>query len=412
MGRTQYLKPVPVMTNLDHGAAPPVDPRVIEAMVPCLREYAGSPSSLHQAGTRARAALDVARGRVSGLIGADPGEIIFTASGTEADNLAVKGLAQARTNQGRHIVVSGIEHHAVLYAAKAMERQGFTVTEVPAGRDGIVKPDRVARAMRDDTVLVSVMRANDETGTLQPVCEIAEIAHRSGAVIHTDAVAAMGRLPVDVHDLNVDALSLSSRPLNGPPGAGALYVKAGTRLRPQVDGGVQEEGRRGGHENIPALVGFGKAAELAAEELPGRIDRLKRLDAALLRGLQDRLPDATINGHPDLRLPGLINLWIPEADGESAVLMLDAQGIAVSVGSSCAAHASKPSHVLLALGRTAAEARCSLLVTVGPDTEEAEVEEALDALAEVVGKLCAIAGVAACDARRDSSDARRDSSDD
>ncbi len=381
------------MINLDHGAAPPIDPRVIEVMAPSLRENAGNPSSLHRAGTAARNALDAARGRISGLIGADPGEIIFTASGTEADNLAVKGIAQASTKRGRHIVVSSIEHHAVLYAAKALERQGFTLTEVPAGGDGVVQPDQVARVLRDDTVLVSVMCANDETGTIQPVREIAEIAHRNGAVVHTDAVAAMGRLSVDVHELNVDALSLSARSLNGPPGAGALYVKAGTRLRPQVEGGVQEDGRRGGHENIPAIVGFGRAAELAVDELPGRIDRLRRLDESLLRGLRDRLPDASINGHPDLRLPGHINLWIPEADGESAVLMLDARGIAVSVGSSCAAHAAKPSHVLLALGRTAAEARCSLLITAGPDTEEAEVGEALDALAEVVGELRAIAGV-------------------
>ena len=383
------------MINLDHGAAPPVDPRVIEEMVPCLREFAGNPSSLHRAGVEARNVLEQARGRVSGLIGADPGEIIFTASGTEADNLAVKGIAQASTKRGRHLIVSSIEHHAVLYAARAMERQGFAITEVPADGDGVVQPDQVVRAMRDDTVLVSVMCANDETGTIQPVREIAEIAHRHGAAVHTDAVAAVGRMPVDVQDLNVDTLSLSARPLYGPPGAGALYVKAGTRLRPQVEGGVQEDGRRGGHENIPAIVGFGRAAELAADELPARIDRLKRLDESLLRGLRDRLPDAAINGHSDLRLPGHLNLWIPEADGESAVLMLDARGIAVSVGSSCAAHAAKPSHVLLALGRTAAEARCSLLITAGPDTVESEVGEALDALAEVVGELRAIAGVTA-----------------
>lgn len=381
------------MIYFDHSAAPPVDPRVVDEMMPYLGERAGNPSSLHRLGAEARGALDRARGRVAGLIGAGPGEIVFTASGTEADNLAVKGLAQARTNQGRHIVVSSVEHHAVLYAAKAMERQGFTVTLVPADGDGVVQPDRVARTMRDDTVLVSVMCANDETGTIQPVREIAGIAHRHGAVMHTDAVAALGRMLVNVDELNVDALSLSARPLNGPPGAGALYLKAGTRLRPQMEGGVQEEGRRGGHENIPAIVGFGKAAELAAHELSTRIDRLKRLDESLLRGLRDRLPDVSINGHPRQRVPGHLNLWIPEADGESLVLMLDARGIAVSVGSSCAAHASKASHVLLALGRTAAEARCSLLVTVGPDTGESEVEEALDALAEVVGELRAIAGV-------------------
>ncbi len=383
------------MINLDHGAAPPVDSRVIEEMSPCLREYTGNPSSLHQAGAHARNVLELARGRVSALIGADPGEIVFTANGTEADNLAVKGLAQASANHGRHIVISSIEHHAVLYAAKAMERQEFTVTQVPADGDGIVPPDGIARAMRDDTILVSVMLANDETGTIQPVREIAAIARRNGAVIHTDAVAAMGRLPVDVHDLGVDALSISARPLNGPPGAGALYLKAGTRLRPQVEGGVQEEGRRGGHENIPAIVGFGRAAELAAAELPSRIDRLKRLDGLLWRGLKERLPDVSINGHFRQRMPGHLNLWIPEADGESLVLMLDARGIVASVGSSCTAQVSKPSHVLLALGRTAAEARCSLLLTAGPDTGEGEVGEALDALVEVVGELRAIAGVSA-----------------
>lgn len=383
------------MINFDYGSAPPVDPRVIDEMVSCLGARAGSPSSLHSAGMAARGALDLARGRVAGLIGAEPEEIVFTASGTEADNLAVKGLAQARTSQGRHVVVSGIEHHAVLYAAKALERQGFSVTQVPVDGDGVVQPDRVARALRDDTVLVSVMLANDETGTIQPVREIAEIVHRRGITMHTDAVAAMGRLPVDVRELGVDALSFSARPLHGPPGAGALYLKTGTRLRPQVEGGVQEEGRRGGHENLPAIVGFGRAAELAANELPGRIDRLKRLDELLLLGLKECLPDVSINGHATRRLPGHLNLWIPDTDGESVVLMLDARGIAVSIGSSCAAHASKASHVLLALGRTAAEARCSLLVTAGPDTAESDVEEALDALVEVATELRAIATVGA-----------------
>ena len=381
------------MIYLDHSAAPPVDPRVIDEMVPYLREHFGSPSSLHRFGVEARHALDLARGRVAGLINADPNEIIFTASGTEADNLAVKGMAQAQTKHGRHIIVSGIEHHAVLYAAKALERQGFAVTQVPVDGNGIVHPDEVARAMREDTVLVSVMLANDETGTIQPVRDIADIARRHGAVMHTDAVGAVGRLPVDVKELGVDALSLSARLLNGPPGAGALYLKEGTRLRPQVEGGVQEEGRRGGHENIPAIVGFGRAAELSAAELPGRLDRLKRLDELLLRGLTDRLPDVSLNGHPRLRVPGHMNVWLPETDGESAVLMLDARGIAVSVGSSCSAHASKPSHVLLALGRTPTEARCSLLVSAGPETRESEIDEVLDALVEVVRQLRTIAGV-------------------
>jgi len=380
------------MIYLDHSTAPPIDPRVIHAMEPCLRDLHSSPASLHQKGREARLALDEARSQVASLIGVSSEEIIFTASGTEADNLAIKGLAQAQSRQGRHLVVSNIEHHAVGYAARALERQGFSVAEVPADPDGLVDPAKVEWAIRDDTVLVSVMLVNDETGALQSVSEITRIAHKHGALMHTDAVSAMGSMSVDAQAIGVDALSMSARSLNGPPGIGALYVKKGTRIRPQVEGGVQEEGRRGGHENIPAIVGFGRAASLAKAELPGRIARLKRLDSTFLKGLKDRIPDAALNGHPRLRIPGHLNLWIPEVDGESLVLTLDDRQVAVSMGSSCTAHIDKPSHVLLALGRSPREARCSILVSMGPGTRECEVRDGLDVLAESVEKLRIVTG--------------------
>mgnify|MGYP001227234286 CR=1 FL=1 len=381
------------MIYFDYSSAQPVDPRVIKEMVPCLRKNFGNPSSHHKIGIEARNALNLARDRVSELIGAKSNEIVFTANGTEADNLAIKGLAQAMVKKGQHIVVSSIEHHAVLYAAKALARHGFVVTQVPVDLNGIVQPEEVARAIRNDTVLVSVMLANDQTGTIQPIRDITDIARKHGAVMHTDAVSVLGRLSVNVNVLKVDALSVSARTLNGPPGAGALYLKTGIRIRPQLEGGIQEEGRRGGYENIPAIVGFGKAAELMASELNSRLGRLKQLDEFFCDGLMDRLPNVSLNGHPQLRLPGHLNLWIKGVDGESLALILDEMGIAVSIGSSCESHAFKPSHVLLALGRTPKEARCSLLVSMNPETQESEINEVLDALVKAVQELRGIAGV-------------------
>ena len=381
------------MIYFDYSSAQPVDPRVIKEMVPCLRKNFGNPSSHHKIGIEARNALNLARDRVSELIGAKSNEIVFTANGTEADNLAIKGLAQAMVKKGQHIVVSSIEHHAVLYAAKALARHGFVVTQVPVDLNGIVQPEEVARAIRNDTVLVSVMLANDQTGTIQPIRDIADIARKHGAVMHTDAVSVLGRLSVNVNVLKVDALSVSARTLNGPPGAGALYLKTGIRIRPQLEGGIQEEGRRGGDENIPAIVGFGKAAELMASELNSRLGRLKQLDEFFCDGLMDRLPNVSLNGHPQLRLPGHLNLWIKGVDGESLALILDEMGIPVSIGSSCESHAFKPSHVLLALGRTPKEARCSLLVSMNPETQESEINEVLDALVKAVQELRGIAGV-------------------
>ena len=380
------------MKYYDHSSAPLIDPRVIDSMVFYLRESFGDPSGLHQLGIEAREAVEESRRMVANLIGSELGEIIFTASGSEADNLAIKGLSQAREKYGRHIIVSNIEHHAILYSTKTLERHGFEITLVPVGNDGIVDPDEVLRAMRPDTILVSVMLANDQIGTIQPIHEISDIAHKQGAIVHSDAVSAMGRLPINVKNLKVDALSISARYINGPPGVGALYLKAGTRIRPQIEGGTQEGGRRSGYENIPAIIGFGKAAELITNEFPRRKHRLKTLDALFWNGLKNRLPEVSLNGHPIQRLPGHFNLWIKGVDSESLVLMLDERGIAVSMGSSCMSHASKASHVLIAIGRNPAEARCSLIVSLSPNTKESEIEEVLDTLVNVVHKLRKIMG--------------------
>lgn len=380
------------MVYLDHIAATPVDPRVLEVMRPYLGETFGNPLSLHRYGTSSHQAVEHARSQVAKLIGADPDEIVFTAGGTEADNLAVKGMAHARERQGRHIIVSSIEHHAVLYPAKTLTRQGFTVTHLPVDRDGLIDPDDVGRAIRDDTILISVMSASDEIGTIQPIREICAIAHERDVMVHTDAVCTAGAIPVDVRDLGVDALSMSAQTMSGPKGAGALYIRRGVRIRPLIEGGIQEDGRRGGHENVPAIVGFGAAAELARVEMPDRMTRLTALRDRLIRGLSDRVEHVRLNGHPTRRTPGHISVAIRDADSESMVLLLDACEIAVSMGSSCSSRASKPSHVLMAIGLTPREAQSSLLLTLGPASTNGDVDRVLEALPGVVEKLRNVAG--------------------
>ena len=381
------------MVYLDHIAATPIDPRVLEAMTPYLSETFGSPLSLHRYGKAPRQAVEHARSQVATLIGADPDEIVFTAGGTEADNLAIKGLAHARERQGRHIIVSSIEHHAVLYPAKTLARQGFTVTHLPVDRDGLVDPDDVARAIREDTILISVMSASDEIGTIQPIRAICAIAHERDVPLHTDAVCTVGAIPVDIRVLGVDALSMSAQPMSGPKGVGALYIRRGARIRPLIEGGIQEGGRRGGHENVPAIVGFGTAAELTRVEMPDRMTRLIALRDRLIRGLFDRIGHVRLNGHPTHRTPGHVSVSIRDADSESMVLMLDAQGIAVSMGSSCSSHASKPSHVLTAIGLTPREAQSSLLLTLNHTTMNEDIEYTLDIFPDVVKRLRSVAGI-------------------
>ncbi|MEE2708988.1 MAG: cysteine desulfurase family protein [Gemmatimonadota bacterium] len=382
------------MHYFDHIAATPLDPRVFEAMRPFFGSSTGSTLSLHRRGQAARLAVETARGQVAALIGALPGEIVFTANGTEASNMAIKGIARAYEKSGRHIIVSSIEHQSVLYPAKTMERQGFEVTQVPVDRCGQVDPRDVQRALRDDTILVSVMHASDEIGTVQALRDICALAQEQGIQVHTDAVCTAGVIPVDVKDLEVDALTLSPQHMNGPPGVGALYLRDGVRIRPLLDGGIQEGGRRAGHENVPAIAGFGAAAELAGAEMGHRAERVAALRERLHRELVGHMDGLHLNGHPENRLPGHLSLTIRDADSESMVLMLDAQDIAVSLGSSCSSQASKASHVLLAIGLSPREIRSTLVITLGYTNTVQDIDCVVKALPDVVMRLRQIAGSA------------------
>jgi len=289
---------------LDNAATTPILPEVLEAMLPYLRDAYGNPQSLHDWGDEARETIEKARGRVAALIGGQPGEIIFTGSGTEANNFAIKGLAHAQQSKGKHIVISAIEHFSVLHSAKTLEKWGFEVTQVPVDGYGLVDPEEIAKSMTEDTILVSVMHANGEVGTIEPIAEIAKVVKKMGALFHTDAVAAAGTIPVDVEQLGVDALSLAANQFYGPKGIGALWLKKGTRIIPFLDGGVQEGGRRAGTENVPAIVGMGKAAELAQQDMSSRIQRLSALREQLIAGVSSEIKHTILTGHPAQHLPG------------------------------------------------------------------------------------------------------------
>ncbi len=354
----------------------------------------GSTLSLHRRGEAARQAVETARGQVAALIGASSEEVVFTSNGTEASNMAIKGMARAYEKRGRHIIVSSIEHQSVLYPTKTMERQGFEVTQLPVDRCGLVDPGDVQRALRDDTILISVMHASDEIGTVQPLRDICTLAHEQDIPVHSDAVCAAGVIPVDVMNLEVDALTLSPQHMSGPTGVGALYIRDGVRIRPLLEGGVQEGGRRGGHENIPAIAGFGVAAELACTEMEDRTERVATLRERLHRELVGHIDGIRLNGHPEHRLPGHLSLTIRDAESESMVLMLDAQDIAVSLGSSCSSQALKPSHVLLAIGLSPREAQSTLLITLGYTNTVQDIDCLVKALPDVVMRLRQIAGSA------------------
>ncbi len=372
---------------LDHAATTPVDPAVARASVDCMERGFGNPSSLHAFGRAARHAMQEGREKVAALIGAAFEEIVFTSGGTEADNLALHGAAEARRERGDHLIVSGIEHHAVLETAGELEGRGFRVTRLPVDGDGLVDPEEVRRAITSRTVLISVMLANNEVGTIQEVAAIGRIAREREVLFHSDAVQAAGSIPVDVGRLNVDLLSVSAHKLYGPKGIGALYVRKGVRLEPLLHGGGQERGRRAGTENLPGIVGFGVAAELAVAKREERAARAASLRDRLVAGVLAQIPDARLNGHSTKRLPGNAHFSFLGVEGEAILLNLDLEGIACSSGSACASGTTEPSHVLTAMGLPGEWAGGSVRLTLGEANDAGDVDRALEVLPRVVAKL-------------------------
>ncbi|MEM2870035.1 MAG: cysteine desulfurase family protein [Thermoplasmata archaeon] len=376
---------------LDGAAGLPVDPRVVEAMMPYFTERFGNPSSVHMFGREARSALEAARASVAALIGAArPGELVFTSGATEANNLAIKGVALRNRGEGKHIVVSRIEHMSVINSCRFLQKNGFEVTEVPPNRDGIVDPGAVERAIRKDTSLISVMWANNEIGTLQPVEEIGKIAAERDVYFHSDAVAAAGRVPINVQKAGVDLLTLSSNDIHGPRGVGALYVRDGTKLEPVIHGGGQERGLRSGTENLPGIVGFGRAAGLAASEMLAEAPRLAALRDRLVRGITERIPETYLNGHVEKRLPNIASIRFLYVEGESLILNLEAKGIAVSSGSACTSKTLEPSHVLMALGLPHEEAHGTLQFSLHRYITEEDIDHVVGVLPDIVRRLRAM----------------------
>lgn len=374
--------------NLDYLAANPLLPEVQEAMIEAIKKNYANPSSQHQLGDEAVAALQLAREQVAGLINSPVlKEVIFTSGGTESINHAVKGVAFANANKGKHIVTSNIEHNAVLRTLRVLKMMDFRVTSVPVDEQGRVNPDDVAAAIRDDTILVTIMHSNNEIGTIQPIEEIAQITRDKKVIFHSDAVDSVGVVPIDVQELGVDLLSFAANQFYGPSGVGGLYIRRGTRIWPLIDGGVQENNKRAGTENLLGIIGMGVAAEIAAKEMEFRIKQATKLKEKLLTGLQERIEDVFINGHPELSLPNLVSVSVQYIEGEGIVLMLDEENIAVSTKSACAAGALQASHVLLSIGRDFADAQGTLVITSGRDTTEADIERFLEVLEEVVQTL-------------------------
>ncbi|MGQ9801809.1 MAG: cysteine desulfurase family protein [Candidatus Saccharicenans sp.] len=371
----------------DKQAAAPVRPEVLEVMLPFFSQDFGNPQSLHSAGQKASKALLKAREQLARLINCLPEEIIFVSSGSEANNLALKGLALANQARGQRVIVSAIEHISVLRATRFLEKLGFKITQVPVDGLGLVSPEKVAEALTSDTVLVSVMMANNEVGTIEPVAEIARLCQSRGVIFHTDAVAAVGNIPVDVHALGVDALSLAADQFGGPKGAGALFLKKGTKITPLIDGGVQESNRRAGTENVPAIVGLGQAAELAAREMAEKSARLSRLRDRLITGVLGGLDEVILTGHPVNRLPHHASFCIKFVEGEAMLLGLDLMGIQVASGSACTSRSLRTSHVLTAMGLDPAVAQGSLVLTLLDETGEEQIDYFLENFPPVVRRL-------------------------
>jgi cysteine desulfurase len=375
---------------MDYAATTPTDQRVVEAMMPYFGEIYGNPSSLHGFGQEARAAMEEARAKIAAFLGAKPAEIVFTSGGTESDNFAIKGVAWANRKKGDHVITSAIEHHAVLETCRFLEKEGFRVTYLPVDEDGLVDPADVVKAITDRTILISIMHANNEIGTIQPIAEIGRIAKEKGICFHTDAVQTFGHLPFTVDELNIDLLSASAHKLYGPKGMGLLYIRKGTRITPLVHGGDQESGRRASTQNVPGIVGFGKAVELAAATLQEEVVRLTSLRDRFIQGIFERIDGIRLNGHPARRLPNNINLSVESIEGEGMILSLDMMGIACSTGSACSSSSLEPSHVLLAIGLPHELSHGSLRFSLGMYTKEGDIDAVLEALPQVVGRLRAM----------------------
>jgi len=374
--------------NLDYLAANPLLPEVQEAMIEAIKKNYANPSSQHKLGDEAAAALQTAREKVANLINSPvPKEVVFTSGGTESVNHAVKGVAFANASKGKHIVTSNIEHNAVLRTLRSLKMMDFKVTSVPVDEHGLVNPADVADAIRDDTVLVTIMHSNNEIGTIQPIEEIAKVTGEKKVIFHCDAVDSVGVVPIDVQELGVDLLSFAANQFYGPSGVGGLYIRRGTRIWPLLDGGVQENNKRAGSENLVSIIGMGAAAELAERDMELRIKHAKKLKHKLIDGLQARIEDIIINGHPERSLPNLVSVSVRYIEGEGIVLMLDEENIAVSTRSACAAGALQASHVLLSIGRDFADAQGTLVITFGRGTTEADIDRFLEVLEEVVQTL-------------------------
>lgn len=372
----------------DYNATTPLAPEVAEAVAVATRDLFGNASSVHHFGQQAKAALDEARSAIAALVRADPSEIVFTSGGTEADNFAIRGAADALESSGRRqIIASAIEHEAVLNTLKSLARRGWQTTMLPVDQTGIVSPDRLRELLTDTTALVSVMHANNEIGTIQPIAELATIAHARGALMHTDAVQTVGKIPVDVRALGVDLLSLSAHKFNGPKGAGALWIKRGTRLQPILTGGKHERNRRAGTENVPAIVGMGVAARLAAAKMAAESARVAALRDRLEDGILRGVPGTAVNGDPRSRVPNTTNISFDHVEAESLLIALDLDGVAVSTGSACSSGTLEPSHVLRAMGYPAGRVQSSLRFSLGLFSTAEEVDRVISALPPLVEKL-------------------------
>lgn len=381
-----------IMVYLDYAATTPILDEVLEGMLPYQREYFGNPSSVYWAGREAKKGLEEAREHVAAAIGADPSEVIFTGGGTEADNLALKGVAFKLRSQGNHIITTAVEHHAVLHSAEWLEKQGFRVTFLGVDRNGVIDLDALQSALGKETILVSIMLVNNEVGVIEPVEEAVRIVREnSRALFHTDAVQGLGKIPFDVHEPDVDLAAFSAHKIGGPKGVGALFAKRGTPIEPVIHGGGQERDIRSGTSNVAGIAGFGKAAQIAAKEVEEEGDRLRKLRERLQEELSSAIDRVHVNANDAPRIPGTLNVCIEGVEGESLLLMLDSKGIAASSGSACTSGSLDPSHVLMAMGIPPELAHGSLRVSLGRATSDEDVDQLLEALPAVVERLRSIA---------------------